>query len=177
MSKRGSYIDISERKLLLRTLDILAIIFSITIASIYYDFDYIDVLNSKIYLWFIVLIVYFSLFGEIFQLYNLKVSNNRFLVVRSIILTSFVATIIYIFSPFVTPSLPPNRLQFIYFFLLMSLPIILWRFLYIWVLFSPKYFKTIIVIGHSSKAEKLIEMIQQKNFHNIATYVSNEKIG
>ena len=177
MSKRGSYIDISERKLLLRTLDILAVIFSITLASVYYDFNYIDVLNPKIYLWFFVLIVYFSLFGEIFQLYNLKVSNNRFLVVRSIVVTSFVTTIIYIFSPFVTPSLPPNRLQFIYFFLLMALPIIVWRFLYIWFLFSPKYFKTIVVIGHSSKAAKLIEMIQNKNFHNIATYVSNEIIG
>jgi len=81
-----------------------------------------------------------------------------------------------VFSPYITPSLPVNRLQIIYFFLLMALPVIAWRFLYIWILFSPKYFKTIVVIGHSSRAEKLIELIQLKNFHNIASYVSNAEI-
>lgn len=77
---------------------------------------------------------------------------------------------------YITPSLPENRLQVIYFFLIITLPVILWRFIYIWILFSPKYFKSIIVIGHSSRAEKLIELIQYKNFHNIASYISNEKI-
>jgi len=43
-------------------------------------------------------------------------------------------------------------------------------------LFSPKYFKTIVVIGHSSRAEKLIELIQLKNYHNISSYVSNTEI-
>lgn len=176
MSKKSLHIDISERKLLLRTLDVVVMILSISLASIYTEFNYLAISNSLVYVWFIVLLVYFLLFGEIFQLYNLKVSNNRFLVVRSVFITASVTTIIYVFSPFVTPSLPANRLQIIYFFLLIALPVIVWRFLYIWILFSPKYFKTIVVIGHSSRAEKLIELIQLKNFHNIATYVSNEKI-
>lgn len=45
-----------------------------------------------------------------------------------------------------------------------------------WFLFSPKYFKTIVVIGHSSRVEKLIKLIQLNNFHKIATYVSNTEI-
>jgi FlaA1/EpsC-like NDP-sugar epimerase len=176
VSKKSLHIDISERKLLLRVFDVLAIVFSIYFTSKYYSFTYLDVTSYLIYGWFGVLIVYYWLFGEIFQLYNLKVSNNRFLVVRSIFITSFVTTLIYVFSPYITPSLPENRLQVIYFFLIITLPVILWRFIYIWVLFSPKYFKSIIVIGHSSRAEKLIELIQYKNFHNIASYISNEKI-
>ena len=176
MSKKTLHIDISERKLLLRVLDMIVMIFSIYFASIYYNFNYLDVTKSLVYVWFVVLLLYFLLFGEIFQLYNLKVSNNRFLVVRSIFITSFVTTFIYVFSPYITPSLPPNRLQIIYFFLLITIPVIVWRFIYIGVLFSPKYFKTIVVIGHSSRAEKLIELIQLKNFHNIATYISNTEI-
>jgi exopolysaccharide biosynthesis polyprenyl glycosylphosphotransferase len=176
MSKKPLHIDISERKLLLRSFDVIVMILSISVASFYYDFNYLDVSNSLVYIWFIVLILYFLLFGEIFQLYNLKVSNNRFLVVRSIFITSSITTFFYVFSPYITPSLPANRLQIIYFFLLITIPVIIWRFLYIWVLFSPKYFKTIVVIGHSSRAEKLIELIQLKNFHNIATYVSNTEI-
>jgi exopolysaccharide biosynthesis polyprenyl glycosylphosphotransferase len=176
MSKKSLHIDISERKLLLRSFDVIVMILSISVASFYYDFNYLNVSNSLAYIWLIVLILYFLLFGEIFQLYNLKVSNNRFLVVRSVFITSSITTLIYVFSPYITPSLPTNRLQIIYFFFLITLPVIVWRFLYIWLLFSPKYFKTIVVIGHSSRAEKLIELIQMKNFHNIATYVSNTEI-
>jgi exopolysaccharide biosynthesis polyprenyl glycosylphosphotransferase len=176
MSKKSIHIDISERKLLLRAFDVIVMILSISLASFYSDFNYLDVSNGLVYVWFLVLCLYFLLFGEIFQLYNLKVANNRFLVVRSIFITSSITTIIYVFSPYVTPSLPDNRLQIIYFFLLIVIPIIVWRFLYIWILFSPKYFKTIVVIGHSSRAEKLIELIQLKNFHNISSYISNVKI-
>ena len=176
MSKKNLHIDISERKLLLRSLDIIAMILSISLASMYLDFSYLGVHKVLAYSWLFVLAVYYLLFGEIFQLYNLKVSNNRFLVVRSIFITSFITTFFYVFSPFITPSLPENRLQILYFFLLITLPVIIWRFLYIWVFFSPKYFKTIVVIGHSSRAEKLIELIQIKNFHNIASYISNKEI-
>ncbi|WP_347175229.1 exopolysaccharide biosynthesis polyprenyl glycosylphosphotransferase [Polaribacter uvawellassae] len=176
MSKKSSHIDISERKLLLRSLDVIVIILSLTIASKYTDFTYININNDLIYSWFIILAIYFLLFGEIFQLYNLKVSNNRFLVVRSIFITSFVTTFIYIFSPYIAPSLPANRLQIIYFFLLITIPVIVWRFLYIALLFSPKFFKTIIVIGHTSRTKKLIEIMKFKNFHNIATYISDAEI-
>ncbi len=176
MSKKSFHIDISERKLLLRTFDVVSMLLSLIIASKYTSFTYIDVNSDLIYSWFFILAIYFLLFGQIFQLYNLKVSNNRFLVIRSVFVTALITTLFYIFSPFITPSLPTNRLQIIYFFLLITLPVILWRFLYIALLFSPRYFKTIIVIGHTSRTEKLIELIQFKNYHNIATYVSNAEI-
>ncbi len=176
MSKKSFHIDISERKLLLRTFDVVSMLLSLIIASKYTSFTYIDVNSDLIYSWFFILAIYFLLFGQIFQLYNLKVSNNRFLVIRSVFVTALITTLFYIFSPFITPSLPTNRLQIIYFFLLITLPVIIWRFLYIALLFSPRYFKTIIVIGHTSRTEKLIELIQFKNYHNIATYVSNAEI-
>ena len=176
MARKSSFIDISERKLLLRSFDIVVIILSLTIASKFTGFSYIDIKNDLIYRWFLILIIYFLLFGQIFQLYNLKVSNNWFLVLRSVFITALITTLFYVFSPFITPSLPTNRLQIIYFFLLIAIPTVIWRFLYIAMLFSPKYFKTIIVIGHASRAEKLIELIRLKNFHNIATYISNTEI-
>jgi len=176
MSKKSFHIDISERKLLIRTFDVVSMLLSLIIASKYTSFTYIDVNSDLIYSWFFILAIYFILFGQIFQLYNLKVSNNRFLVIRSVFVTTLITTLFYVFSPFITPSLPTNRLQVIYFFLLITLPVIIWRFLYIALLFSPRYFKTIIVIGHTSRTEKLIELIQFKNYHNIATYVSNAEI-
>jgi len=160
----------------LRLIDIFVMILSISLASLYYDFEYINVTSNLVYGWFIILILYYLLFGEIFQLYNLKVANSRFLVVRSVFVTALITTVFYVFSPFITPLLPTNRIQIIYFFALITIPVIIWRFLYIWILFSPKYFKTIIVIGHASRTERLIKLIQSKNLHNIAAYVSNVEI-
>lgn len=176
MAKKTSFIDISERKFLLRIIDIFTIILSISIASLYTDLSYINISNNLVYGWFFLLSFYYLLFGQIFQLYNLKVSNNRFSVVKVIVVTSFITTLVYVFSPYISPSLPENRLKILYPFLLITVPVIIWRFLYIGLLFSPKYFKTIIVIGHTSHAERLIELIRFKNFHNIATYISNEEI-
>lgn len=157
-------------------MDVFTIVLSISVASIYTDFNYIDLSNDLVYSWFLLLITYYLLFGQIFQLYNLNVSNNNFLVFKSVFITSIITTLLYVFSPYIAPSLPENRLQIIYFFLLISIPTIIWRLFYIWIFFSPKYFKTIVVVGDSLATEKLIELIQFKNFHNIASYVSNTEI-
>ena len=176
MAKKLPYIDVSERKLLLRFFDVLSIVLSLSLASKFTDFSYIDIDKDLIYIWFLVLAIYFLFIGQILQIYNLKVSNNRFLIFRGIIVTSFITTLVYVFSPFVTPSLPENRLQIVYFYFLITIPVIIWRFLYISVLFSPKYFKTIILIGHDSISSEIKEVSNIKNLHNIAAYISNKKI-
>ena len=149
MSK--SYYNLSERKILLRIVDVLMLTASLFLASNFLNFNYISFNNQFISYWLFLLYFYYLIFGEIFQSYNLNVSNNRYLVVRSIILTAFSTTIFYIFTPFISPILPTNRLQIIYFFLLLSLPIIIWRFIYMWLIFSPKYFKNVVFIGSSER--------------------------
>jgi exopolysaccharide biosynthesis polyprenyl glycosylphosphotransferase len=176
MSKKTPYIDISERKLLLRIVDIGLIVFSLWLATLFLNFSYLEFNNPSIYLWCFILAFYFLIFGAIFQLYNLDVSNNRFQVVRSIAMTAFVVTIFYIFTPYIAPSLPENRLQIIYFYLLISLPVMFWRFVYMAAFFSPKYFKNIIIIGHSSRLEKILELVKEKGFHNLSVYISDSSI-
>ena len=175
MSK-SSYLDISERKLLLRTIDIFLYVSSLWAATYFLEFSYINFTNADIYLWIIILIVYALLFGEIFQLYNLDVSNNRFKVVRSIFLTTFTTTFFYFFTPFITPSLPEYRIQIFYFFLFLSFPVIIWRFLYIILFYSPKYFKNILIVGHSTVITTLLYLINEKGFHKVCFYFSDKKI-
>ena len=135
MKTNISHIDISERKLLLRVVDIAVIVISLWTAEFLLDFDYIEFQKTSIYGWLFILAIYVLLFGEIFQLYDLDISNNRFKTVRSVVLTFLITTVVYIFTPFITPSLPENRLQIIYFFLVLGIPITVWRFLYIWMFF------------------------------------------
>ena len=170
------YLDISERKVLLRIIDITLYILSLWFAYTFLDFSYLSFLNSSVYVWIVTLVFYTLLFGEIFQLYDLEVSNYAFKVIKSIVLTTFVTTLFYFFTPFVTPSLPDNRMQILYFFLIITIPIIIWRIMYMTLLFSPKYFKSIAFIGEAKKLKKLLQLVQDNGFHNIAFYISDKKI-
>ncbi|TXD49140.1 sugar transferase [Polaribacter sp. IC073] len=170
------YFNISERKILLRVTDILVIIVSLFMSFEVLDFNYFSFKNEAIFGWVSLLVFYYLIFGEIFQLFNLNISNNRYLVVRSIVVTAFITTVFYIFTPFIAPVLPNNRLQILYLFLILIVPVTLWRFIYIQVIFSPKFFKTVIFIGKSEKIEKLINQIKGDNYHNLRAYFSDRAI-
>ena len=176
MVTKSSYYNISERKILLRIVDIAIIILSLFLSSIYLNFNYFFFSNESILNWSLLLIFYYLIFGEIFLLYNLNVSNNRYSVVRSVTLTAFFTTIFYIFTPYISPVLPSNRLQIVYFFLILSLPVVIWRFLYMWLIFSPKYFKNIVFIGESDKIKSILTKIQKDNIHNLHAYLSDKEV-
>ena len=176
MQKKASVIGISERKFFLRIIDITILFFSLWLAFQYINFNYIDFKSDLVIGWLLLLLFYFLIFGQIFQLYNLNVSNNKYMVVSAIVLTAFATTIFYTFTPFLSPELPPNRLQIVYFFLILSIPIVLWRFIYMSLIFSPKYFKSVLFIGKSDRIEKLLLKIKNDSFHNIANYISDKEI-
>jgi FlaA1/EpsC-like NDP-sugar epimerase len=175
LKSNATYLNISERRFFLITIDSLVILFTLYISFKVFDFNFFDFLNTSVFGWLFLLIVYFILFGEIFQLYNLSVSNNRYLVFRSIIVTTFTTIIFYIFTPFITPELPPNRLKIVYLFLIIAIPVLLWRFIYIQFIFSPKYFKNIVFIGESSKIKSLIKKTHNNSFHNLVYYFSTDE--
>ncbi|MEO9571688.1 MAG: sugar transferase [Polaribacter sp.] len=171
-----SYFNISERKVLLKFFDVLIIIVSLFLSSNYLNFNYIFFSSQFFLNWLLLLVFYYLIFGEIFQLYNLNVSNNRYTVVRSITLTAFFTTIFYIFTPFISPVLPSNRLQIVYLFLILFLPVVIWRFLYMWLIFSPKYFKSIVFVGKSDKIQSILNHVKKDNIHNLFAYFSDEEV-
>jgi len=175
MSVKFSHIALSERKILLRFFDVAFVISSLWLASNFFGYSYIDFKNEKIFSWVATLIFYFLLFGEIFELYDLQVSNNRFKVVRSLFLTSFFTTLFFTFTPILSPFLPDNRIFIVLLFTIISISIMIWRFLYMWILFTPKYFKDILIISHSSRVGKLLRLIENHRTHNVVCYISDKK--
>ena len=109
------HFEISERKILLRFIDIFLTIFVLALIGHYFQFDYFRVSQSNFY-WTIVLAIYLLFFGTIFEMYNLQTASNRFQISKSIILTSSVTVLFYLLTPFYTPVLPSNRLQILLFF-------------------------------------------------------------
>ena len=169
--------NISERKLFLRIIDVIVVGVSIFIASNYLEFQYFRALDSNLTIWLSTIAVYILFFGQIFELYNLKVSSSRFLVIRSILITALLVTVFYIFTPLISPELPENRLQILYLFAVIFIPLVIWRFLYIGLITLPKYHKHILLIGDEEHLLDIIPLIS-KNApdNNIIGYVSDYKI-
>jgi exopolysaccharide biosynthesis polyprenyl glycosylphosphotransferase len=168
--------NISERKIFLKIIDSITIIVSLFFSFKFLEFDYFNFENKKILSWILLLIVYYLIFGEIFQLFHLGTSNNRYLSLRALLVTALTTTVFYFFTPFLSPEMPGNRLQIIYFFLTLVIPVLIWRFFYIQVIFSPKYFKRIIFIGSSNKIEKMVGLIKENNYHYLIAYFSDKSI-
>ncbi len=176
MPQKPSY-SISERKLFLRIIDVVVIIATILLFSSYADFYYFKTINPHLIVWLITLGCYILFFGQIFELYDLKVSSSRFLVLRSIGITSLVVTILYIFTPIISPELPENRLQIIYLFSVLFVPITIWRFLYIGFISLPKYHKYVLLVGDEKELICLKKIIKSNAFDNkIIGYVSDYEI-
>jgi exopolysaccharide biosynthesis polyprenyl glycosylphosphotransferase len=111
-------------------------------------------------------------------MYNLKVANDRYQILRGTVLTGFVTTLFYVFTPVVTPVLPENRLQILYLFIAITASLYSWRYAYIQFIFSPLFFNRILIIGSDKDAiNNLIEIINAKAPHNnIIGYMSPTEI-
>ncbi|WP_372770514.1 exopolysaccharide biosynthesis polyprenyl glycosylphosphotransferase [Lutibacter sp.] len=173
MPYNKSHFDISERKLYLRALDAIFSLFGLYLLSLFFKFDYFDFSSPNIKLWILILVTYLWVFGEIFELYNLKVSSNRYLTVRSIGITVLFSTLFYFFTPVISPQLPENRLQLVYFSMTLFMAILINRILYIQLIFSPRFLKNILLIAESSQVQELLAVIKNKGANSIVGYVSD----
>ncbi|WP_139958068.1 sugar transferase [Flavicella sediminum] len=175
--KKKQYLNISERKVLLRTMDFLAIVLGLYFLTSKEGIKYISFENEKIYTWFIVFYLYFLLFGNIFELYNLKLSSSRYATARSAFVTVITTVLFYIFTPFITPSLPNDRIEIVYFFLVIFIPILFFRLFYTSFIFSPLYTKSIVLIGGNDRLLEILDIIEKKAYqNNVVCYISDKKI-
>jgi len=115
MPRNNFHFSISERRLYLRFLDVVFMIFGLFLLSYLFEFEYFNFSNSNIYVWLLVLFIYYYFFGEIFELFELKTASDRYLTLRSLMVTIVFTALFFVFTPKLSPVLPPNRLQIVYF--------------------------------------------------------------
>jgi exopolysaccharide biosynthesis polyprenyl glycosylphosphotransferase len=176
MSNHSFHFTISERKLYLRFFDIVFVLLGLLGMSYVVDFQYFNFQSSQSKIWTALLVFYILLFGEIFEMYNLKVASDKYLTLRSVLITVVFTLIFYIFTPIISPVLPQNRIQILYFSSALIVPIFLSRWIYIQFIFSPRFLKNILIIGEIHQLQHLIENIKNKESTNIVAYISNEKL-
>lgn len=177
MAKQSKiHFEISERKILLRVLDVILVLGGLQLVSHFLDFDYFKVTDAH-WAWIIVLAMYLTLFCTIFELYNLQKTNSYGKVFKNLTLASSLTVLFYLLTPFYTPYLPSNRFQIVVFYFTLFGTLTLWRFAYIRFISSPRFHKKVIVVGDSFDISELARELQAADPHYmVAGYVdTNEK--
>ncbi|MFD0835514.1 sugar transferase [Mariniflexile aquimaris] len=174
MSNKGIHFNISERKVLLRIFDILSILGVLYLVSNTFDFDYFT-LTKENWKWAFVLVLYVSVFGTIFEMYDLQKSSKVEKISTSIVFTVSVTVLFYFLTPFFTPILPDNRLQIIYFYFAILVALFIWRIAYLSFIVSPRFYKKVLIVGETSNIETIIEAFKDSDpNYKIIGYINCE---
>ncbi|WP_324720474.1 sugar transferase [Salinimicrobium sp. HB62] len=170
--KSNLHFEISERKVFLRIFDVVWVLFSLYVVSILFRLDYFQI-DSNSWHWGIVLAIYISLFNGIFELYDLQKAGNYYRVLQNVVLSSSVIVLFFLMTPVVTPVLPDDRVEILYFFLTILFTLLLWRFSYIALISSPKFLRRVLIIGEPVEVELVASHVQQSDpNYNIIGYVN-----
>ncbi|KAA5822424.1 exopolysaccharide biosynthesis polyprenyl glycosylphosphotransferase [Algibacter amylolyticus] len=156
MAKSSIHFNISERKILLRVFDIVTILSVLYLVGNTFDFDYF-ILTTEKWAWGVILILYISVFGTIFEIYDLQKSSKIDSIASGIVLTSSITVLFYLLTPFFTPLLPDNRLQILFFYFSILSALFIWRICYVTFIGTPRFYKKVLIIGETSNIETIIE--------------------
>ncbi len=172
------HFEISERKVLLRILDIAFVLGLLQLISNFFDFDYFRIDNEN-WIWTLLLTTYISIFGTIFELYDLQQASKFWVVLKNTLLTASITVLFYLLTPFYTPVLPENRLQIVYFFLAIMIGILFWRWLYINLISSPRFYKKVLIVGDAFDIAAIIQNLQiaDPNYKVVGYIDTTEKNG
>ncbi|QYA24000.1 sugar transferase [Gramella sp. MT6] len=156
------HFEISERKVLLRLFDMVAVLLTLSVVGIIFRFDYFQI-DANNWSWTLVFLIYLNLFGNIFELYDLQKADRFDSVVKNVLLTTSLTVLFYMLTPFFTPSLPENRLQILFFFISVAGALLVWRSLYISLISSPRFYKRVLVVGDSFDIKLIAESLQKSD--------------
>ena len=172
-NKKKIHLEISERKILLRIIDVLFVLLALYIVGEIFRFSYFS-LNASNFYWTIVLGIYLNFFGTVFELYNLQVASNQYQMVKSVILTSSSTVLFYLLTPILTPILPSNRMQLIYFYLAVFFALLVWRFIYLKLFASKRFEKRVLFVCDSKSLNKMVnDLIIVNPHYKVLGFVSS----
>jgi len=140
------HFDLSERKLLLRFLDVSLVLLGLHFLGSVFEFDYFTIREDK-WVWSILLGFYILFFGSVFEIYHLRKSSDFFKILKGIVATCSVTMLVYILTPFFSPELPESRIQIIYFYLSIIGSMSVGRLAYIFFINSPIFRKSVLLIA------------------------------
>ena len=172
--KKDIHFEISERKILLRIVDICVVLLGVYFLQTVLDYEYLTIHQDNLVPLF-VLAVYITIFGTIFEIYDLQKSSKLDVTFRNIVLTASTTVLIYLLTPVITPFLPEQRLQILYFYLSLITTIFFWRWAYIAFISTPRFYKKVLLVGEISNIENIIKPLNQADpNYKIVGFINSE---
>ena len=174
--KYNLHFEISERKILLRFFDVIWVLFVLYVVGILFELDYFRI-STQFWTWGAVLAVYLSIFSSVFELYDLQKASKFDNVLKNVVLTTSVTVLFFLLTPFLTPVLPDNRLQIIYFYLAIISALLVWRTAYITLIASPRFYKRVLIMGDSANIELCAAELEKPDPHYaIVGYIDTNEL-
>ena len=155
--------SIWERKILLLFIDSLILVASL---FIYYKIANSDLTvsnfltqNSSGILYGLIL---FGILSNIFNLYNLEFVKTTRKILPLVFFIGILFSIIFIFTPIITPSLPGKRLIIIGFVFFFTAALALWRLFYVYIIHTPTFFKNLVVLVSDDYNKDFLSGMRQR---------------
>jgi exopolysaccharide biosynthesis polyprenyl glycosylphosphotransferase len=172
MPKKKIHFEISERKMILHLFDVVFVLLGLYFVGHGLRLEYLAASVSNIYL-LVVLAAYITIFGMIFEMYDLQVASNEFQILKSTLLTVSTTVLVYLLTPIFSPELPANRLQILAFYTVVFAALILWRLFYVKFLASNRFVQNAVLICEIEQLDELVLGLENIDPHyKIIGYVS-----
>ena len=172
--KKGIHFEVSERKILLRIVDLVMVYLGVYFLSLYFDFVYIEV-STENSVALILLGVYVTVFATIFELYDLQKASKLDSTFKNIVITASTVVLFYLLTPVLSPLLPNERMQIVYLYLAIIISILLWRLVYINLIESPRFYKRVLLVGEISNIDGLIKALNNSDpNYKIVGFINSE---
>ena len=172
---KNIHFEISERKILLKIMDVCTILFFLYgIASFWKIEYYLTIFSAPTY--FIVFILYVTIFCTLFDMYNLQVASNQQQIIKEIVFSSLTIAVFYIITPIITPVLPNKRYQIFLLLGIIAFSLLFWRLLYLRFFTSVRFQKNVIFVGSSNRAINLaLELEKVDPHYKVQAIINSEE--
>lgn len=160
MSQQKSiHFEISERKVLLRIIDVCIVLFCLHFTGMFFGWEYF-IIDLNHWYWSVVLGFYLFFFATVFEIYDLKKASRIMSTLQGVAYTCALTSLAYLFTPYIAPALPDNRIQILYFLLTLMFSLMLWRSVYIKLFASSRFFKRIIIVADAVDAVEIANSLK-----------------
>jgi exopolysaccharide biosynthesis polyprenyl glycosylphosphotransferase len=160
--KKSIHFEVSERKILLRLLDVVFVFLGLYLIELFLPYTYL-LIRPENTMYLFVLALYLMIFGTIFEIYDLQKSSKLDVTFRNIVFAVSTTVLFYFLTPFFTPLLPERRLQIVYFYLVIIVMIFIWRIAYVTFIASPRFYKKVLLVGEISYVENIVKALNSSD--------------
>lgn len=176
--KKNIHFEVSERKILLRLFDLIFVFLGLYFLELLFPYNYL-LIRPENALYLFVLAFYLMIFGTIFELYDLQRASKLDVTFKNVVLTASTTSIFYFLTPVLTPFLPEQRLQIIYFYIVIIVMIFIWRVGYVSFVASPRFYKKVLLVGEISYVQTIVDAlnVSDPNYKIVGFINSEERLG